>query len=167
MPLCLPRACSTSLAIRIALHVLRRKNNGLFVYSSEAGVLDFSPSHVLRTSLITVDELSNSAARISGAAGSVEPLARVIFKNRRTGETSQVQADSEGSFAVEVNAFPGDEFTVTLVDGVGNVSGEVIVSTVPQYEITATILADVHFTSLLHPLFILITKVGVSISRGN
>jgi len=25
MPLCLPRACSTSLAIRIALHVLRRR----------------------------------------------------------------------------------------------------------------------------------------------
>jgi len=30
MPLCLPRACSTSLAIRIALHVLRRMNSPFF-----------------------------------------------------------------------------------------------------------------------------------------
>jgi RHS repeat-associated protein len=74
------------------------------------------------TALITISDIVNGLATISGRPGAVEAGAKVVITNLRTGQSVTVTANADGSFSASIGAEPGDRFSIVAQDKAGNES---------------------------------------------
>ncbi len=91
--------------------------------------LDTIPPAAIAPLALTVGEVIEGQATVSGAKGSAEPGARLTITNLRTGASVTVVAGPDGRFTARIAAQPGDPLRVTVTDGAGNTSDPTAAST--------------------------------------
>lgn len=84
--------------------------------------LDTIPPPVPTLALISVSEVVNGQVTLIGKPSAIEPAAKVLITNLRTGETVTVTAGADGSFTASLAAAPGDRFVIVARDMAGNES---------------------------------------------
>ncbi len=99
--------------------------------------LDTIPPAAVVLAALTVGEVIDGQATISGAKGSAEPGARVTITNLRTGASVTVVAGPDGRFTATIAAQPGDPLRITVTDGAGNTS-DPTAANVPAVRVTIT-----------------------------
>lgn len=72
------------------------------------------------------------SVRVEGAAGAVDPEAKVMVENSRTGQSESTSADTSGAFVVEIEGEVGDVISIHVSTGDGSTSVELTNSTPSQ-----------------------------------
>jgi len=91
-------------------------------HSSLNYVLDTLPPAAPVVAQILLGSVSGGVTLVNGLAGSVEPNARVVITNLRTGLSVTVLADATGAFTAWIAAQGGDTITFVAADAAGNKS---------------------------------------------
>ena len=82
--------------------------------------LDTQAPAPLDLNMLTIDNLVNGAATITGLAGSVEANATVTITNLKNGGTLSVNADGSGAFTTQFSAQSRDSLSFVVSDAAGN-----------------------------------------------
>src|SRR5262249_14757151 len=90
--------------------------------------IDTVPPAPINSTAVTVGPPSHGQVTVQGAAGSVEPNARVTVTNTRTGQRVTVKATAGGSFTATLLAQSGDGLALTSTDAAGNTSTPITVT---------------------------------------
>jgi RHS repeat-associated protein len=85
-------------------------------------ILDTLPPAAPVLPNITVSAPQDGQVTVTGAAGSVEPGARVVITNPRTGQSVTVTANADGSFTAQIDARSGDALRIHAQDAADNAS---------------------------------------------
>lgn len=86
-------------------------------------ILDTVPPPLPNLGLISISGPNkDSQVTVTGKKGAVEGGATVIITDTRTGASTTVTANSDGSFVAQIAAGPSDKLSITITDEAGNVT---------------------------------------------
>lgn len=97
---------------------------------SRTVVLDTIPPALPDISKISIGEIVDGVATVTGAPGAAEPGSTITITNLTTGESVTVTVAEDGSFTADIALSAGDAISIQVQDRAGNVSvEEVTIST--------------------------------------